>query len=149
MRSCTQDQNPRSYSSSNKTKIYSCPTEKASVNWIKLFILSHIKRHPKTLSGPEIEKFFSNLPTERDVSSSTHTVPMSFWDNQPLSTLHFIYQEVLGVELDSPFVSVCLNRNKGFGKAWRSTFHPGTEIQSSRARLITPRLRVRTLNKGA
>ena len=50
----------------------------------------------------------SRLPTERDVSASSHTVLVSFWDNQPLSPQHFIYREVLGAELDSPFASVCL-----------------------------------------
>ncbi len=66
-------------------------------------------------NGKMIEE--SRLPSERDVSASTHTIPVSFWDDQPLSALSFLFREVLGVELDSPFVSVCLKRNKGFGKA--------------------------------
>ena len=56
MRSCTQDQNPRSYSASKKTKIYSRPTEKASVDWIKLFTLSHNKGHSKIIGGLEKRK---------------------------------------------------------------------------------------------
>ncbi len=69
------------------------------------------------MGGPEIEKFLSYLADERNVSASTHTAPASSWDNQPLSALNFLYREVLGVEVDPPFVSVCSKRNKGFRKA--------------------------------
>jgi hypothetical protein len=61
-----------------RLKNYSYSTEKAYVYWIKRFILFSDKRHPKTMGGPEIEKFLSYLAVERNVSGSTHTVPASF-----------------------------------------------------------------------
>ena len=61
-----------------RLKNYSYSTEKAYVYWAKRFILFNDKRHPKTMGGPEIEKFLSYLAVERNVSASTHTVPASF-----------------------------------------------------------------------
>jgi hypothetical protein len=46
-----------------RLKNYSYSTEKAYVYWAKRFILFNDKRHSKIIGGPEIEKFFSNLPT--------------------------------------------------------------------------------------
>ena len=60
-----------------RLKNYSYSTEKAYVYRIKRFILFHNKRHPKTMGGPEIETFLSYLVVERNVSASTHTVPVS------------------------------------------------------------------------
>jgi hypothetical protein len=61
-----------------RLKNYSYSTEKAYVYWAKRFILFNNKWHPKTMGGPEIEKFLSYLAVERNVSASTHTVPASF-----------------------------------------------------------------------
>jgi len=87
-----------------RLKNYSYSTEKAYVYWAKRFILFNDKRHPKTMGGPEIEKFLSFLAVERNVSASTQ--------NQALCALLFLYQGVLGVELDYPINSVRAKRPK-------------------------------------
>ncbi len=87
-----------------RLKNYSYSTEKAYVYWIKRFILFHNKRHPKTIGEPEIETFLSHLAVERNVSASTQ--------NQAFCALLFLYREVLGVELDSPIISVRAKRPK-------------------------------------
>ena len=87
-----------------RLKNYSYSTEKAYVYWVKRFILFHNKRHPKTIGGSEIETFLSHLAVERNVSASTQ--------NQAFCALLFLYREVLGVELNSPIVSVRAKRPK-------------------------------------
>ena len=87
-----------------RLKNYSYSTEKAYVYWAKRFILFNDKRHPKTMGGPEIEKFLIYLAVERNVSASTQ--------NQALCALLFLYQSVLGVELDYPINSVRAKRPK-------------------------------------
>jgi len=87
-----------------RLKNYAYSTEKAYVYWIKRFILFHKKRHPKTMGGPEIETFLSYLAVERNVSASTQ--------NQAFCALLFLYREVMGIELDSPIVSVRAKRPK-------------------------------------
>jgi len=87
-----------------RLKNYTYSTEKAYVYWIKRFILFHNKRHPKTMGCPEIETFLSYLAVERNVAASTQ--------NQALCALLFLYRDVLGVELDSPIVSVRAKRPK-------------------------------------
>jgi integron integrase len=85
-----------------RLKNYSYSTEKAYVYWAKRFILFNDKRHPKTMGGPEIEKFLIYLAVERNVSASTQ--------NQALCALLFLYQGVLGIELDYPINSVRAKR---------------------------------------
>ena len=87
-----------------RLKNYSYSTEKAYVYWVKRFILFHNKRHPKAMGCPEIETFLSYLAVERNVSASTQ--------NQALSALLFLYRDVLGIELNSPIVSVRAKRPK-------------------------------------
>jgi integron integrase len=70
---------------------YSVRTERAYVGWIRRFVLFHDKRHPETLGEPEIGAFLSHLACEAQVSSSTQ--------NQALASLLFLYQVVLGREL--------------------------------------------------
>ncbi len=74
-----------------RVKHYSLRTEQAYIQWIRRFILYHGKRHPKDMGGPEVEAFLSQLATERNVSASTQS--------QALSSLLFLYREVLGIEL--------------------------------------------------
>jgi site-specific recombinase XerD len=69
---------------------YSIRTEQAYLDWIKRFILFHGKRHPETLGNCEVSAFISHLATHRKVMASTQ--------NQALSALVFLYQEVLGRE---------------------------------------------------
>jgi integron integrase len=72
-------------------KHYSRRTERAYVDWARRYILFHGKRHPREMSGPEVEAFLSYLANERNVAASTH--------QQALAALLFLYGEVLGVDL--------------------------------------------------
>jgi integron integrase len=74
-----------------RTLHYSARTEKAYVGWVRRFILFHGKRHPETMRELEIGAFLSSLATETKVAASTQ--------NQALAALLFLYQEVLGHEL--------------------------------------------------
>jgi integron integrase len=74
-----------------RARHYSTRTEKAYVGWIRRFILFHGKRHPADLSENEIGAYLSHLASEAKVSSSTQ--------NQALAALLFLYQQVLGREL--------------------------------------------------
>jgi site-specific recombinase XerD len=73
---------------------YSIRTEEAYAQWAKRFILFHHKRHPSEMGVDEVRHFLSHLANEGRVSASTQ--------NQALSALHFLYREVLGIDL--PFV---------------------------------------------
>jgi site-specific recombinase XerD len=66
-------------------------TEAAYVGWIRRFILFHQKRHPNTMSEPEVAAFLSSLATDRAVSASTQ--------NQALAALLFLYEHVLDRKL--------------------------------------------------
>jgi integron integrase len=71
---------------------YSRRTTEAYVGWIRRFVLFHDKRHPDQMGEAEITAFLSHLATARRVSASTQ--------NQALSALLFLYQQVLGRELE-------------------------------------------------
>jgi site-specific recombinase XerD len=77
-----------------RLKHYSIRTEQTYVDWIKRYILFHHKRHPREMGSAEIEAFLTHLTVERKVSASTQ--------NQALSALLFLCQEVLGKELEDP-----------------------------------------------
>lgn len=70
---------------------YSLSTEKAYLYWIRFFIRWHRLKHPRDMGAAEVEAFLSMLATQRHVSASTH--------NQALSTLLFLYREVLDIKL--------------------------------------------------
>jgi integron integrase len=70
---------------------YSLSTEKAYVYWVRFFIRWHGLKHPRDMAASEIEAFLAMLANERRVSPSTH--------GQALSSLLFLYREVLGVQL--------------------------------------------------
>ncbi|HJX53417.1 MAG TPA: integron integrase [Polyangia bacterium] len=74
-----------------RARHYSVRTEKAYVGWIRRFILFHGKRHPEAMAEAEIGAYLSSL-AEAKVSSSTQ--------NQALAALLFLYQQVLGRELE-------------------------------------------------
>ncbi|NUO07724.1 MAG: integron integrase [Candidatus Brocadia sp.] len=74
-----------------RVKHYSMRTEEAYVYWIKRFIFYHEKRHPLHMGEAEVSKFLSHLAVEEKVSASTQ--------NQALSAILFLYQEVLKQEL--------------------------------------------------
>ena len=75
-----------------RVKHYSLRTEEAYVDWIKRFILHHDKRHPETMGEAEVGGFLTHLAAERDVAASTQ--------NQALSALLFLYQQVLKKDLE-------------------------------------------------
>ena len=70
---------------------YSLNTEKAYLHWLRYFIRWHGMRHPRDMGAPEVEAFLSMLANQRKVSASTH--------NQALSSLLFLYREVLCIDL--------------------------------------------------
>jgi integron integrase len=74
-----------------RLKHYSHRTELSYVHWIKRFILFHGKRHPKDMGSIEIEAFLSALVSERNVAANTQ--------NLALSSILFLYKEVLGFDL--------------------------------------------------
>ena len=74
-----------------RVKHYSIRTEQAYVDWIKRFIFFHQKRHRETMGNREVSEFLSHLATHRNVAASTQ--------NQALSALVFLYQEVIGKEI--------------------------------------------------
>ena len=74
-----------------RTKHYSIRTEEAYVQWIRRFILFHNIRHPKDMGAKEVGQFLSDLAVTRQVAASTQ--------NQALSAILFLYQEVLRQEI--------------------------------------------------
>lgn len=70
---------------------YSLRTEQAYVAWIWRYIRANAGSHPRQLGKRELEAFLTRLATEGRVAASTQ--------NQALSALLFLYQEVLGLEL--------------------------------------------------
>jgi len=74
-----------------RLKQYSIRTEETYVSWIKRFIIFNGKKHPTEMGSHEIEAFLTYLAVERCVSSSTQ--------NQALSSIAFLYREVLDIEL--------------------------------------------------
>lgn len=75
-----------------RVKHYSLRTEQAYVDWIRRYILFHHKRHPDDMGEEEIAQFLTHLAVERHVAASTQ--------NQALSALLFLYQQVLDRRLD-------------------------------------------------
>jgi integron integrase len=71
---------------------YSPRTEQAYVSWIRRYILFHGKRHPGEMGEQEVSRFLSSLATAGRVAASTQ--------NQALSALLFLYDEVLRRKLD-------------------------------------------------
>ncbi|WP_460733491.1 integron integrase [Lysobacter tyrosinilyticus] len=74
-----------------RLKHYSRRTETAYLGWIRRFILSNERRHPRHLGGAEVERFLTSLAIDGRVAASTQ--------NQALSALLFLYKDVLGVDL--------------------------------------------------
>ena len=74
-----------------RARHYSPKTEEAYVAWIKRYIFFHGKRHPAEMGVEEVTGFLSSLALRDRVSASTQ--------NQALSALLFLYQEVLQQDL--------------------------------------------------
>jgi Phage integrase, N-terminal SAM-like domain len=75
-----------------RARHYSIRTEEAYVGWIRRFILFHNKRHPAEMGESEINQFLTHLAVREAVAASTQ--------NQALSAILFLYQEVLERDLD-------------------------------------------------
>lgn len=72
-------------------KHYSIRTEKAYLFWVRRYIRFHGMQHPRTLGGPHIEQFLTQLATSKNVAPSTH--------KQALAAILFLYREVMGINL--------------------------------------------------
>lgn len=70
---------------------YSLETEKVYLLWVRRFILFHNKQHPKKMGKHQVEAFLTHLAVDRSVSPATQ--------NLALSSILFLYQKVLKVEL--------------------------------------------------
>jgi site-specific recombinase XerD len=74
-----------------RLKHYSLRTERSYCDWIERFIRFHQLRHPKDMGAPEITDFLTHLARIGNVSAATQ--------NQALSALLFLYQQVLKQEV--------------------------------------------------
>ncbi|MEA3308979.1 MAG: integron integrase [Chloroflexota bacterium] len=70
---------------------YAYSTEQSYTSWIKRYILFHHKKHPLKMGEKEIEEFLTYLAVRKKVAAATQ--------NQALSALIYLYQEVLHREL--------------------------------------------------
>lgn len=68
-------------------------TEQSYLDWIRRFIVWNGKRHPREMGADEVRAFLGHLASERNVAASTQ--------NQALNALVYLYQQVLGIELES------------------------------------------------
>ena len=75
-----------------RAKHYSIRTEQAYVNWVNRFIRFNQKKHPERMGEPEITAFLNYLAVNRKVAASTQ--------NQALSAILFLYNEVLKKDID-------------------------------------------------
>jgi integron integrase len=78
-----------------RIKQYAYKTEQAYLNWIKRYILFHNKKHPSELGAQDLENYLTFLAAERNVAASTQ--------NQALSAILFLYNEVLDIPLGADF----------------------------------------------
>jgi len=74
-----------------RTRHFSIRTEQTYLGWIRRFIFFHDKRHPAEMGRAEVEAFLTDLAVERKVAASTQ--------NQALSSLLFLYKEVLELDI--------------------------------------------------
>ncbi|WP_263785312.1 integron integrase [Salinibacter grassmerensis] len=89
------DQSPKLLDQVRQTcrrRQYSYHTEKAYVRWVTRFVRFHDTTHPRHLVEDDIRAFLNHLASTRNVAASTQ--------NQALNGLIFLYEQVLGVELD-------------------------------------------------
>ena len=78
-----------------RVRHYSIRNETQYVHWAKRFIQFHNKRHPNILGAAEVEAFLTHLAVVGNVAALTQ--------NQALSSLLFLYREVLGQALIDDF----------------------------------------------
>ena len=131
---------------------FSSRTIDTYLHWIRRFIVWHGKRHPKDMGAEEVRSFLSHLAVERNVGASTQ--------NQALNALMFMYQDVLGVNLEAlgPFarakrptrVPTVLTREE-VARLWAHLEHPyqliGRLLYGSGLRLLEG-LRLREIGRA-
>ena len=71
---------------------YSYRTEQTYVHWIKRYIYFHGVRHPREMGEAEVTAFLNSLVAGRGLAAATQ--------NQALSSILFLYKEVLARPLD-------------------------------------------------
>ena len=74
-----------------RVRHYSRRTEQAYAWWVRRFIRFSGLRHPRELGQADVTKFLSSLASDGRVSASTQ--------NQALSAILFLYDEVLGAKV--------------------------------------------------
>lgn len=72
---------------------FALKTEQTYWHWIKRFILFNNKVHPEKLGKQDVERFLTHLAVNRLVAPATQNIA--------LNALLFLYQRVLGRELDN------------------------------------------------
>jgi len=87
-----------------RTKQYSYKTEQAYINWIRRYILFQNEQHPEELTAKDLEKYLTYLAVEKNVAASTQ--------NQALSAILFLYNEVLDIPLGTDFQFIGAKRPK-------------------------------------
>jgi len=90
---------------------YSLRTETAYLHWIRRFLRFHGLKNPRSLGPDAVEAFLSYLAVDLKVSASTHTVPVSFRENQALAALLFLYRTVLAIPFDPPLNTIRARRS--------------------------------------
>lgn len=74
-----------------RTRRMSLRTEKAYLFWIRRYVKSDPRHHPRDRGAPDVEAFLTNLTVRDHVAPSTQ--------NQALAAILFLYRRVLQVEL--------------------------------------------------
>lgn len=87
-----------------RRKHYSYRTEKTYIGWVKRFLHYFSQDSLNTLGVKEIEIFLTYLATEKGVSASTQ--------NQALHAILFLFQEVLGKDLERAVDALRAKRSK-------------------------------------
>jgi integron integrase len=85
-----------------RVRHYSYRTEKCYVDWIKRYVVFNKNRHPRTMGGPEVSAFLTDLAVTRKVTAATQ--------NQALAALLFLYKQVLNVDL--PWIDTMVRATK-------------------------------------
>lgn len=71
---------------------YAYRTEQTYCDWIKRYLKFYeMKRHPREMGAPEVERWLSHLATDGKVAASTQ--------RQGLNSIIFLYRAVLDIEL--------------------------------------------------
>ena len=74
-----------------RTRHLSRATEDVYVGWIRRFIIHHGRRHPREMGEHEVGMFLTSLAVHGRVAASTQ--------NQALTALQFLYNDVLGLPM--------------------------------------------------